>query len=147
MWGVNASFMQRASSGVGFGNSVYVSGNADTTPVFATHADIATDPRGLWEVALARPNEAIQAELTATAAGELVLHYQALSRWNITYVPEHWVGESRIRPGDRATIIVPPTLAGPAVPPASVEVECVSIAVGINGDGGLDIKAVMEELQ
>lgn len=146
MWGVNARYLQRASAGVGFANSVYASGSPDTTPVFTTHADIATDPRGLWEMAIARPQETLQAELTDAANGELVLRYQGLSRWNVTYVTEHWVGASRIRPGDKATLIVPPTLAGPGTPPASVPVECVSMQLQFDGDGGLEVRAVMEEL-
>lgn len=146
MWGVNARYMQRASAGVGFANSVYASGNPATTPVFSTHANIATDPRGLWEVAVARPTLDIQTELAAAAAGELHHRYQGLSRWNVTYVTEHWVGASRIRPGDRATLIVPPTLAGPATPPASVNVECISMSLGFTGDGGLEVSAVLEEL-
>lgn len=146
MWGVNARHLQRASAGIGFANSVFMSGNPETTPLFSTHANIATDPRGLWEVAVARPNETIQAELSAAADGELVLRYQALARWNVTYVAEHWIGASRIRPGDKATLIVPPNLAGPAVPPASVPVECISMSIGFDGDGGLEVRAVVEEL-
>jgi len=146
MWGVNGHNMQRASAGIGFANSVFMSGNPDTTPLFSIHPDILIDPRGLWEVALARPNQSDQAELTAAADGELALRYQGLSRWNVEYVTEHWVGSARIKPGDRATLIVPPTLAGPSVPPSSVQIECVSLSVGFTGDGGLEIRAVHEEL-
>jgi hypothetical protein len=146
MWGVNARHLQRASAGVGFANSVYASGSPETTPVFATHADIAADSRGLWEASVARPEETIQAELSDAANGELGLRYQGLSRWNVTYVTEHWVGASRIRPGGKATLIVPRTLAGPATPPASVQVECVSMALQFDGDGGLEVRGVFEEL-
>lgn len=146
MWGVNARALQRASAGVGFSNSIYVSGAAETTALFATHPDIATDPRGLWESAMAVPTETVQSALTATANGELALRYQGLSRWNVTYVAEHWIGASRIQPGDKATLIVPKTLAGPAVPPASVQVECVSMALGFSGDGDMEVRAVVEEL-
>lgn len=117
MWGVNVRHLQRASSGVGFSNSVYGSGSPETTPLFATRPDIATDPRRLWESAVARPEEVLQAELDDAVNGELNLRYQGLSRWNVTYVTEHWVGAARIRPGDRATLIKPPTLAGPSSPP------------------------------
>lgn len=146
MWGVNVRHMQRASAGVFFANSVYASGSPETTPLFSTHADIAADPRGLWETAIARPNQTLQDELEDSADGELALRYQGLSRWNVTYVTEHWVGASRIKPGDKATLIVPPTLAGPAVPPATVQVECISMSLGFDGDGGLEIRAVLEEL-
>lgn len=146
MWGVNVRHLQRASSGVGFANSIYGSGSPETTPVFATHADIATDPRGLWEASIARPEETIQAELTEAVNGELNLRYQGLSRWNATYVTEHWVGSARIRPGDKATLIVPKTLAGPVTPPASVQVECVSMSLSFDGDGGMEVRAVLEEL-
>ena len=146
MWGVNVSDMQRASAGVGFANSVYVSGSPDTTPVIANHPDLSTDPRGLWQVAVARPGETLQAEVSDVADGELTLRYQALSRWNLTYVTEHWIGAARIRPGDRATLIVPPTLAGPSTPPASVQVECISMSLSFSGDGNLEVKAVVEEL-
>jgi hypothetical protein len=146
MWGINARFMQRASAGVGFANSVYMSGSPETTPVFATHADIATDARGLWEIAVGQPNQTSQAGVTAAADGELDLRYQGLSRWNVTYVTEHWVGASRIRPGDKAKLIVPPTLAGPATPPSFVLVECISMSLSFDGDGGLEVMAVFEEL-
>lgn len=146
MWGVNARHLQRASAGIGFANSVYTSGSPETTPVFSTHADIATDPRGLWETVIARPNQTIQDEVSDSADGELARRYQGLSRWNVTYVTEHWVGTARIRPGDKATLIVPPTLAGPLVPPASVDVECISMSMSFNGDGGLEVRAVLEEL-
>jgi hypothetical protein len=146
MWGVNARSIQRASGGEGFANSIYGSGSSDTTPLFATHADIATDPRGLWEAAISRPNETIQTELTHSVEGELALRYQGLSRWNVTYVTEHWVGASRCRPGDKATLIVPRTLAGPITPPASVQVECISMSFQFTGDGGLEVRAVFEEL-
>ena len=146
MWGVNARFMQRASGGVGFANSVYASGGPETTPLFATDPGVGADPRGLWEHAIARPGEAIQATLDAAAAGELHLRKQGLSRWNVTYVAEHWIGSARIRPGGRARLIVPPTLAGPIVPPAEVDVECVSMSVQFDGDGGLEVRAVFEEL-
>lgn len=146
MWGVNARSMQRASAGATFANSVYASGSPETTPVFATDPDIATDPRGLWEVAVARPNEAIQASLDQAADGELALRRQGLSRWNVTYVTEHWIGAARIKPGDRARLIVPPTLAGPITPPSEVNVECVSMSIHFDGDGAFDVKCVHEEL-
>lgn len=146
MWGVNVRHLQRASAGNNFANSVYGSGSPDTTPVFATHANIATDPRGLWEAAIARPEETIQSGLSEAVEGELALRYQGLSRWNVTYVTEHWIGASRIRPGDKATLIVPPNLAGPGIAPESVQVECISMQLSFDGDGGLEIKAVMEEL-
>lgn len=146
IWGINLSDMQRASAGVNFANSVYASGSPQTTPLFSTHADIATDPRGLWEHAISRPSQTIQSELSDTADGELALRYQALSRWNVTFVPEHWIGTARMMPGDKATLVVPPTLAGPTAPPATVDVECISASIGFNGDGGLEIRAVLEEL-
>ena len=146
VWGDNARHMQRASAGVGFANSVYLSGSPDTTPLFSVHPDILTDPRGLWESASAQPTKGIQDELAAAAVGELELRYQALSRWNVTYVSEHWVGPSRVRPGDKVDLIVPPSLAGPQNPPRSVEVECISMSLGFDGDGGLEVRAVFEEL-
>ena len=126
-----------------------VNGASDTPAagmVTVTLADIATDPRGLWETANARPQETLQAELSDAVTGELFLRYQGLSRWNVTYVTEHWVGASRFRPGDRAILVVPPNLAGPSVPPYSVQVECVSMQLQFDGDGGLEVKAVFEEL-
>lgn len=146
MWGVNASHLQRASAGINFANSVYASGSSEVTPVFATDANVATDPRGLWESAISRPSETIQSELNAAASGELALRRQGLSRWNVTYVPEHWIGAARIRPGGRAKLIVPPTLAGPISPPDQVDVECVSMSLSFDGDGGVGVRAVVEEL-
>lgn len=146
MWGVNVSDLQRASAGVGFSNSVFMSGTEQVTPVFATHPHVDSDPRGLWEAAVARPTETSQDELLASANGELDVRFQALSRWNVTYVTEHWVGASRIRPGDRAELKVPRTLAGVITPPESVQVECVSMSFAFDGDGGLEVKAVFEEL-
>jgi len=146
IWGVNARHMQRASAGVDFANSVYASGSPDTTPLFASRSDLATDPRGLWEAAISRPNQTIQSELEDSANGEVFLRSQALARWNITYVAEHWIGSSRLLPGGRATLVVPPTLAGPSAPPATVDVECVSMQITFSGDGELGIKAVVEEL-
>lgn len=146
IWGVNVRNLQRASGGVGFANSVYGSGSPETTPLFATHSGIATDPRGLWEATVAKPEETKQTQLTSQVNGELGLRYQGLSRWNATYVTEHWVGASRIRPGDKATLVVPKTLAGPITPPATVQVECVSMSIQFDGDGGLEVRAVLEEL-
>jgi hypothetical protein len=146
MWGINVRHLQRASGGLGFANSVYGSGSPETTPLFATHPDIAFDPRGLWEAAVARPEETIQAELADHVDGELSLRYQGLSRWNATYVTEHWVGASRIRPGDKATLVVPRSLTGPIAPPRTMQVECVSMSLQFDGDGGMEVRAVFEEL-
>jgi len=146
MWGINVHEMQRASAGVGFANSVFASGSAATVPVFSTHPDIATDPRGLWETAIARPNDFTQAYLQEAADGELAISYLGLSHWNVTYVTEHWIGASRISPGDRAVLVVPSSLAGPASPPPTVNVECVSMTMSFTGDGALEIGAVFNEL-
>lgn len=146
MRGVNARYLQRASGGAGFANSVFMSGSPETTPLFATDPDIATDPRGLWEAAVARPNETIQATLDQAGDGELTLRRQGLSHWNTTYITEHWIGAARIKPGDRARLIVPSTLAGPIAPPAEVNVECVSMQMQFDGDGGLEVKCVHQEL-
>ncbi len=146
IWGVNVSDLQRASAGVNFANSVYASGSQQTTPLFSTRVDIATDPRGLWEHAISRPSQTLQSELSDTAAGELALRYQALSRWNVTFIPEHWIGSARMMPGDKATLVVPPTLAGPSAPPATVQVECISMSIGFDGDGGFTVSGVLEEL-
>jgi len=146
MWGINAHEMQRASAGVGFANGVFASGSSETVPLFSNHADVATDPRGLWETAISRPSDTTQAHLQEAADGELAIRYQGLSHWNVTYVTEHWIGASRIRPGDRATLVVPPTLAGPAAPPATVNVECVSMTLAFSGDGNLEVRAVFNEL-
>jgi hypothetical protein len=146
MWGVNTRHLQRASAGVGFANSLYGSGSAETTPLFASHVDLATDPRGLWEASIARPEETLQTGLTQAVRGELATRYQGLSRWNVTYITEHWVGAARIIPGDKATLVVPRTLAGPIDPPITVRVECVSLSLQFDGDGGMEVKAVVEEL-
>lgn len=144
--GAQAHSMQRASAGAGFANSVYMSGSSATVPLFATDPNVGSDPRGLWEVAVARPQEDIQAALTTAAGGELALRRQALSHWNVTYVTESWVGPSRIRPGDRAKLKVPPTLAGPITPPSQVDVECQSLTLQFDGDGSLEARAVLNEL-
>lgn len=146
MWGVNAAHMQRASAGATFANSVFMSGGPATTPLFATDPGVGTDPRGLWEVAIARPNETIQTTLDDAAAGELALRQQGLSRWNVTYVTEHWIGAARIRPGDKARLMVHASLAGPITPPTEVDVECVSMQMSFDGDGALEVKCVHEEL-
>jgi hypothetical protein len=146
MWGINVRHLQRASAGNGFANSLYGSGSAETTPIFANHEDLITDPRGLWEASVARPEETLQAGLSAAVDGELAIRYQGLSRWNVTYITEHWIGAARIFPGDKAILVVPRTLAGPIDPPATVYVECVSLSLQFDGDGGMEIKAVVEEL-
>jgi hypothetical protein len=144
--GINLHALQRASGGANFADSVYMSGSTATVPVFEVSATVATDPRGLWEVAVARPTETLQAGLDTAAEGELAERFQALSRWNATYITEHWIGASRIKPGDWAILKVPPTLAGPLDPiPTEVLVECVSMSMQFNGDGGLEVKVVLEE--
>lgn len=144
--GANVREMQRAS-GSDFANAVY--GDADdsaTTGVFAVAADVATDPRGRWELAYGWPTVVLQTTLDQRTAAFLVESSMVVAHWNIDLEPARWMGDTRIMPGDHAVLVVPRSLAAPIGEPTPlITVLVTQVSVTFDADGGLDVKAVVME--
>lgn len=144
--GANVRSMQRAS-GSDFANAVY--GDADsatTTGVWAVAADVATDPRGRWELASGWPTVKLQPTLNERTAAFLTASSVSATHWNVSMDSYRWVTDSKIMPGMFAVLIIPRTLAAPIGPPADqVVVFVTQVSVNFNEDGSLEVKAVVME--
>lgn len=145
--GVNCHKLQRAATGADFGNVVFGDADAETTtPVVASTAGLATDPRGRWEVAKAWPSVKVQATLQSHVDGALLEANTPLTHWNIEMKPERWAFDSRLGVGDFAVLVVPPSLAGPVGAPAEkIAVQVTSMAVQFTADGELNVRLVAME--
>jgi hypothetical protein len=145
--GVNARHLQRASGGADFANAVYGDAKAElTTPVIVEAVDVATDPRGRWEVAKAWPTVEQQTTLQQNAEGALLTANSPLTHWNITMEPSRWVYDSRLMPGDFAVLAVPPLLAAPIGTPATrIVIRVTGVVVNFDNNGSLEVKLVASE--
>ena len=144
--GVNIDVLQRASGGSDYGDSVFGSGGQGTVGTWSTDPDIATNPRGLWERAIAWPTVVTQDTLNEHTDAALPLAMQQLSYWNIQMDPERWIADSRLMPGDFAVMIVPRSLAGPVgVPAQRVAVQVTSTVINFTDDGDFNVKLVAAE--
>ena len=144
--GANVAELQRAS-GSDFANAVY--GDADdsvTTGVWKEAVDVATDPRGRWELAQGWPTVQLQATLNERTAGFLHDSGITVAHWNVEMEPSRWLTDSRIMPGDHCTLVVPRSLAAPiGAPTERIAVQVTQISVNIDDAGGLGVKAVVQE--
>lgn len=144
--GNNVREMQRAS-GSDFANAVYADADESaTTPVWALASNVATDPRGRWELTSGWPTVKEQSTLNERAASFLSVSNVPVAHWNIEMEPARWVTDSKIKPGMFAVLVIPRTLAAPIGPPAVQVVVFVStISVSYDEDGKLEVKAVAME--
>ncbi|MET0578773.1 MAG: hypothetical protein ABW122_08945 [Ilumatobacteraceae bacterium] len=144
--GANVRAMQRAS-GSDFANAVF--GDADdatTTGVWRVAADVATDPRGRWELAKGWPTVKLQETLDDRTAAFLEQSYTPVAHWNIEMEAARWVADSRIMPGTFCVLVVPRSLAAPVGEPAErIVVLVTQLSVNFDEDGGLNINSVVME--
>lgn len=144
--GANVREMQRAS-GSDFANAVY--GDADdsaTTGVWLDAADVATDPRGRWELASGWPTVVLQETLNERTAAFLKQTQVSVAHWNVEIEPSRWLTDTKIMPGDWCVLVVPRSLAAPLGAPTPLVVVLVTqVAIGIDADGAFDVKVVVEE--
>jgi hypothetical protein len=89
-----------------FANSALVTGSSGLTPVTATTADIATDPRGRWETSAGYPS--ILNQSTLDARGPWLADQAAVLRptWSATMRPGRWGGPSHVWLGDTVVLVV-----------------------------------------
>ena len=143
--GATVREMQRAS-GSDFANAVYGDADSTTTPVWATAANVATDPRGRWERAQGWPTVSLQETLDERTAAFLADASVSVAHWNVELEPARWLTDCKIMPGDHCVLVVPRTLAAPVgIPTPKIVVQVTSIQLGIDADGGFDVKAVVME--
>jgi hypothetical protein len=144
--GANVRQLQRAS-GSDFANAVY--GDADdsaTTGVWATAANVATDPRGRWELTAGWPTVTLQQTLNDRTAAFLNASSIPVAHWNIEMEPSRWVSDSKIMPGMFAILVIPRTLAAPIGPPADkIVVYVTQVSVSYDENGSFEVKAVAME--
>lgn len=144
--GANVREMQRASSN-DFANAVF--GDADestTVGVWAEAPDIATDPRGRWEVAEGWPTVKLQETLNDRTAAFLKASRTPAAHWNLTMEPARWVADSRIMPGTFAVLVIPRTLAYPVGEPTpSIVVMVTQVSINFDEDGALSVSAQVME--
>lgn len=144
--GANVREMQRAS-GSDFANAVY--GDADeasTTGVWAVATDVATDPRGRWELATGWPTVTLQQTVIDRTKAFLVQSSLVVAHWNLDMEPARWLTDSRIMPGDHAVLVVPRSLAAPIGAPTTLMTVLVSqVSVSFDDSGTIEVKAVVEE--
>lgn len=144
--GVNITEMNRAS-GSDFANAVY--GDADesaTTGVWAVAADVATDPRGRWELVSGWPTVTLQQTVNDRTAAFLVASRIPVAHWNLDIEPSRWLGDSKLMPGMFAVLVIPTSLAAPLGAPADKIVVFVSqLSVNFDEDGSLTVKVVVNE--
>jgi hypothetical protein len=144
--GANVREMQRAS-GSDFANAVFGDAdNAVTTPVWAVAANIATDPRGRWELTQGWPTVTLQSTLNERTAAFLIASGVPVAHWNVQMEPGRWVTDSKITPGMFAVLIVPRTLAAPIGPPAEkIVVMVTQLSVNFDENGSMEVKVVVME--
>jgi hypothetical protein len=144
--GVNVRAMQRAS-GSDFANAAFGDANdASTTGVWSLAPDVATDPRGRWELATGWPTVVLQQTLNDRVAAFLEQSRTPVAHWNLEMSPGRWVADSRIMPGTLATLVVPRSLAAPiGVATPSITVLVTQVSVTFDEDGALEVKAVVIE--
>jgi len=144
--GANVRAMQR-SSGSDFANAVF--GDADdatTDGVWATAANVTTDPRGRWELAKGWPTVALQSTLNERTAAFLETSQTPVAHWNVTMEAARWCTDSKIMPGTFAVLAIPRSLAAPlGEPTPSIVVLVTSVSVNYDEDGALNVKAVVME--
>lgn len=144
--GANVRTMQRAA-GSDFANVAF--GDADdatTTPVIKTAPNVATDPRGRWELAGGWPTVKLQQTLDDRTTALLIVSNFPVAHWNVELEPSRWLTDSRLLPGMFAVLIVPRTLAAPIGQAASsIVVFVTQVSITFDEDGALMVKAVVEE--
>lgn len=143
--GANARGMQRSSANE-FANAVYGDASEETTPTWAVDPDVATDPRGRWELAVGWPTVKLQDTLDERVAAALSESVVPAGHWNVEFEPARWVTDSRMMPGDHAVLAVPRSLASPVGEPTeSITVMATQVSIGIDADGALTVNAVLQE--
>ena len=144
--GANVDEMQRAS-GSDFANAVYGDANSDlTVGVWAEAADVATDPRGRWELAQGWPTVELQSTVDERTAAFLHDAGITVAHWNLEMNPARWLTDSRIMPGDHAVLVVPRSLIAPiGEPTPTIAVMCTQVSANFNDAGGLSVTIVVQE--
>ena len=144
--GANVREMQRAS-GSDFANAVY--GDADdsaTTGVWKLASNVATDPRGRWELAKGWPTVVLQSTLDERTAAFLKESSVPVAHWNLDLEPSRWVSDTPIMPGDHCVLVVPRSLAAPlGQPTPKITVTVMQVSVNFDADGALEVKCVVQE--
>ena len=145
--GVNALRMTRSSSSGRFGNVAYADGGGDTVPVWHEATDLATDPRGRWEVPRGFPTTTTQATLVDSAAAVLDEISHPLSTWHVELEPSRYLEDSMFMPGDRAVVVIPPTVVAPFghVPATRVVCQVTEVVVTVSGDGDVAVRLALAE--
>jgi hypothetical protein len=144
--GSNVRELQRAS-GSDFANGVYGDADSDkTTGVFLDAADVATDPRGRWELAAGWPTVVLQDTLDQRTAAFLSDVHTVVAHWNVTLESSRWLTDTKIMPGDFCVLVVPRSLAAPiGVATPRIVVQVTQVQIGFDADGKFEVKAVVME--
>ena len=146
--GLNASALSRPSGTRNFGNvSVVVGDTEATTPVFEELPNLATDPRGRWEILNAFPQIDRQDELQEQAEGILFGSRSPLAQWTVTMDPARYFTDSKYEVGDFVRVVQPRSTVytvGQSAP--TVLTQVISIDVTQDSDGDTQVKLAAIEV-
>jgi hypothetical protein len=102
--GASLARLERLVDMAGFANAVRVSGGEGTVGTVAVAADVATDPRGLWEAQVGLPSVVEQATVDERAARMLADRSMLRPSYRATFTPGRLVEVPT--PGDTADLAV-----------------------------------------
>lgn len=138
--GSNALTLTRTPS-TAFANGVMASGSQEqTTPHWEDATNIATDPRGRWEVVTSSPDTIVQNTLVEQAKGLLNRSSRPPAVWTADIAPRRWRGDSAYHPGDFITVVIPPDTRDPlGTPSGVVTAQVTEVSASFDGDGALAI--------
>ena len=146
--GQNATGMQR-TRGKSFANAAGAVGSVQqTVATWVAAGDVATDPRGRWEVFDASHGSVIvQATVDDYADGLLAERSLQPSVWKIDLDPAWYFDKgSNYREGEYVNIVVPTSAVdelGP--PPVSVTAQITEVAIGFDEHGATGVSLAAEE--
>lgn len=146
--GGNVRKMSRRTGGGEFANSSFVNSTQETFPETYDDPDIATDPRGRWEVAVS-PSSSVtnQSVLQELAEGEVRDRMDYPATWTIQLNPRRWFGDSFFLPGHFAEIVKPPNLVDkPPSDAVSVVGQVVDVVFTLSAKGEADVTLTAVEV-
>lgn len=142
--GVNCRRLQRESGADSWANSVLGTGdNQNTQLVIMDAADVATDPRGRWEISASWPTVIQQDTLAEHTEGALQQAITPISVWRAQLDPTRWLFESRIMPGDLVTVIQPASVIAPLLNADVLPGQVVEVRIDISPDQAVSVAAAI----
>lgn len=105
-YGTQIRRVSGTGSGTGFGNALIAVGSDETTPVVAEAPDVATDPRGRWEIVDASPTVKLQSTLAERAPARLVEALANAVPLTAEFAAGAWTGPGDVWIGDPVRLTV-----------------------------------------